>query len=360
MAAQLQALAIGGAGGLQIAEIALGLADIVERDRQVAQGLRGVAERLAQMAAKLQALAIGGAGGLQIAEIALDLADIVERDRQVAQAALRCRNSARGGFVSRAFDRRRRRCPEMTDRRSSWRRRDRRVPSRLRMPQNRPAGRDPCDPSSPREAGPIPVRSRPAGRRGEEHAHPDETPPQAARPRQAAAVRRWRTAPPTNRARRHRPGRAPPWAAPGGSATHIAFEQEAPLVQQMKRLAAGARPAFVVSAPPQLDPQRAAAGLGAGSRGSARPPAARRSGPRARSAAAAGCAIAGCLRAVGAGTRPAAGVRRTGRPARNPRPIRDGAADRARSPQAPGWPVPSPRISARSSGWTSYQSSPLR
>jgi hypothetical protein len=79
--AKLQAVAIGAAGGLQIAEITLDPADIVERDRQIAQCLRRVADRLAQPMAKLQAVAIGAAGGLQIAEIALDLADIVERDR---------------------------------------------------------------------------------------------------------------------------------------------------------------------------------------------------------------------------------------------------------------------------------------
>ena len=58
--------------------------DIVQRDRQGAQGLRGVADHLVQPAAQIEALAIHGSGDLEIAEIALYVADIVERNRQVA------------------------------------------------------------------------------------------------------------------------------------------------------------------------------------------------------------------------------------------------------------------------------------
>ena len=82
----LQTLAKGAAGALQIAEIALDPADVVERDRQIAQRLRRVADRLAQLAAKLKALAIGAAGGLQIAEVTLDPTNVVQRDRQIARA----------------------------------------------------------------------------------------------------------------------------------------------------------------------------------------------------------------------------------------------------------------------------------
>ena len=48
---------MGGAGGFEIAEIALDFADTAARDRQVSQRLRGVADRLAQPAEEIEALA---------------------------------------------------------------------------------------------------------------------------------------------------------------------------------------------------------------------------------------------------------------------------------------------------------------
>ena len=43
LAAEIEAFAVGGAGGFEVAEVGLDLAHVVQRNGEVAQGLRGVA-----------------------------------------------------------------------------------------------------------------------------------------------------------------------------------------------------------------------------------------------------------------------------------------------------------------------------
>ena len=83
--AQIQRFAEGGQRGVQPAQLLPDLADIVQRDRQVAQRLGGVVVPLGQLAAQVQRFGVGAERRIQRALLLLDPADVVQRDRQVVQ-----------------------------------------------------------------------------------------------------------------------------------------------------------------------------------------------------------------------------------------------------------------------------------